>query len=719
MPGPFTPAEVARYYKVRGPGIRQTGHEWRGPCPLHVGKRDSFAVNPLTGDWFCHSECGRGGSLIDFEIELSGKTFSEGAVEARAIVGRLGDLRKGAIVSTYDYVDEDGKLLFQCVRHEPKHFSQRRPDGSDRWIWNLQGVRRVLFRLPTLKDAETVLIAEGEKDVLNLVKRGFVATCNPMGAGKWRTEYSDQLAGKQVVIFPDNDEVGERHCVDVARSLQGKATSVRIVRIPVGKDASDWIAAGATRDDLLKAIGVAAVYSDRAASDTPAKSTDWASQLLMSDRGAPRAVLANAITALRLAPEWDGVLAFDEFSLGTMALKDLPWQASLVGAEWTDHEDRLTADWLQHHGIYVTVEIAGLAVQTVAKDRTFHPVRERLDALKWDGVDRIHSWLSAYLGVKPTEYTAAVGARWLISAVARIYRPGAKADCALILEGEQGLMKSTALKTLAEPWFTDEIADLGSKDAAMQTRGVWVIEIAELDSMSRADVSKVKGFISRTNDRFRPPYAKRLIESPRQCVFAGSVNHCTYLRDETGGRRFWPVACTRIRLEELERDRDQLWAEAVARFRDREPWWLDTVELNLAAEQEQADRYEGDAWDELIADWTKGRQSVSLDEVLTLCLVKPKATWAQFDRTRIARCLRALGWERFKAGPRSVREWRYRRRAASHSLPVSQPVSQEWVESGSPETLEKQPSTTSVHVAQCFRAGARENEVSVQCPGNS
>src|SRR5271170_1715417 len=245
-------------------------------------------------------------------------------------------------------------------------------------------------------------------------------------------------------------------------------------------------------------------------------------------------------------------------------------------------------------GIYVSVEIAGLAVQTVARDRTFHPVRQELNALKWDGTRRIDGWLSLYLGAEPSQYTSAVGSRWLISAVARIYDPGAKADCALILEGDQGLMKSTALKTLAEPWFTDEIADLGSKDAAMQTRGVWVIEIAELDSMSRADVSKIKGFISRTTDRFRPPYAKRLIESSRQCVFAGSVNHSAYLRDETGGRRFWPVACNRILIEDLERDRDQLWAEALVRFEAGETWWLDTLELIRTAEREQADRYESD-----------------------------------------------------------------------------------------------------------------------------
>jgi hypothetical protein len=190
MPEPFMPGEIARYYKVQAPGIRQRGKEWRGPCPLHQGKRDSFAINPRTGEWFCHSECGRGGSLIDFEIELGGRAFAEAAREVRAICGRVESQKTGAIACAYDYVDENGELLFQCVRLHPKNFRQRRRDGHGGWIWNLEGVRRVLFRLPTLKGAALVLVAEGEKDVLNLVKLGFVATCNPMGAGKWRSEYS-------------------------------------------------------------------------------------------------------------------------------------------------------------------------------------------------------------------------------------------------------------------------------------------------------------------------------------------------------------------------------------------------------------------------------------------------------------------------------------------------------------------------------------------------
>jgi predicted P-loop ATPase len=299
--------------------------------------------------------------------------------------------------------------------------------------------------------------------------------------------------------------------------------------------------------------------SSRAASRTSC--TIWRNRLIVNQDGNPKPLLANCITALRAAPEWASVLAYDEFSLKTVALKPAPWAGAATGGEWSDNEDRLTTNWLQHQGVFVSVEIAAQAVQTVAQDKRFHPVREYLDSLKWDGLVRIDGWTSLYLRAERNEYTAAVGARWLISAVARIYQPGVNVDCCLILEGPQGSKKSTALKTVAGEWFTDEIADLGSKDAALQSRGVWLIEIAELDSMSRTDVGRVKSFMSCGTDRFRPPCGKRLIHSPRQCVFGGSVNHSTYLRDETGGRRFWPVTCTNIQIDELRRDRDQLWAE--------------------------------------------------------------------------------------------------------------------------------------------------------------
>lgn len=396
-----------------------------------------------------------------------------------------------------------------------------------------------------------------------------------------------------------------------------------------------------------------------------AESAVWRDGLLLNLNGTVKPVLANAITALRCAPEWAGVIAYNEFAHFTVMQRPAPWMKpdAAAAVDWAPNEDILTTEWLHHQGIFVSVEATGQAVEAVARERPFHPVRKYLKDLVWDGTHRLQSWLADYLGVDPSPYSTAVGSRWMIAAVARVFEPGCKADCCLILEGEQGIRKSTALRVLAQPWFTDEIADLGSKDAALQTRGVWVIEIAELDSMSRSDVGKIKAFMSRATDRFRPPYGKRPIDSQRQCVFAGSVNHGTYLRDETGGRRFWPVQCKApvIDVDALADVRDQLWAEAAYLYFDGKPWWLDSVTLNREAAEEQADRYEGDPWDELILEWAGIRESVSIAEVLTSCLEKKKDLWTQTDKNRVARCLRAQGWVRYNSGPRRAREWRYRR----------------------------------------------------------
>jgi len=205
-----------------------------------------------------------------------------------------------------------------------------------------------------------------------------------------------------------------------------------------------------------------------------------------------------------------------------------------------------------------------------------------------------------------------VGAKWLISAVARVLNPGCKVDTSLFLEGPQGSFKSTALRILAGNAFsTDDIAELGSKDSVVQTRGVWIIELAELDSMTASEVSRVKAFISRQVDRIRLPYGRRVIEAKRECVFAGTTNvfagttnNDTYLKDESGGRRFWAVKVGVINLDQLQRDRNLLWAEARERFFAGNAW-LDTQSQVAAASEEQQDRFQGDVWDEKIESVTK------------------------------------------------------------------------------------------------------------------
>ena len=375
--------------------------------------------------------------------------------------------------------------------------------------------------------------------------------------------------------------------------------------------------------------------------------------------------MANALLALRGAEDWQGVLAYNEFRLAAVMMKPPPWRKAednhWTPSPWTDHENSLTANWLQHNDICVPISVAAAAATAVAKDNSFHPVRDYLVKLEWDGVERVEQFASKYLGAEDTPYHRLVSKCTLIGAVARITEPGCKADHVLILEGPQGIGKSTSLSCLFEPWFSDEIADLGSKDAAMQLSGVWCIELAELSSMTRGEIERVKAFVSRRADRFRPSYGRNVIEVPRQTVFVGTTNSDAYLRDETGGRRFWPVRCKSIKPKLIGCDRDQLWAEAVTLYKAGTPWWLsEKAAVDLAREQ-QNDRYLDDAWQGAITRYVEAKESVSIDDIfLNVLDMVDKARWGRNELMRIVQCLKAMGWEKYRT-PRPGRQWRYRR----------------------------------------------------------
>jgi predicted P-loop ATPase len=394
----------------------------------------------------------------------------------------------------------------------------------------------------------------------------------------------------------------------------------------------------------------------------------WKDRLLITSTGSPRPLLANAIAALREHPAWFGVLAYDEFARETILLASPPWDARVSQWQqraWSAHDDLLVAEWLQRQEIAVSSMVAAQAVEAVSRDRSIHPVKEYLESLQHDGKTRLETWLSEHLGAVRTNYHEEVGRTIMIAAVARVFQPGCKVDTVPIFEGAQGARKSTAIKTLFDPWFSDELAELGSKDAALQTRGVWGLEVSELDAMTRTEVSRIKSFVSRTTDRFRPPYGSRLIESPRSCVFWGTTNATGYLKDETGGRRFLPIKIGRIDIDKLSRDRDQLWAEAVARFSAGEAWWLTNKSVLAEAEQHQRDRYIGDPWESVINVFIGGRNEVAVNEILQDALHLEKGRWGQTEQNRIARCLTSLGWSRVQVRTGDKREWKYRRPVTS------------------------------------------------------
>jgi putative DNA primase/helicase len=307
-------------------------------------------------------------------------------------------------------------------------------------------------------------------------------------------------------------------------------------------------------------------------------------------------------------------------------------------------------------------------LQVVAQERRYHPVREQLESLVWDGTQRIKSLLVDYFGAEPNAYTPAVGQAFLISMVARVYEPGCKADCCLVLEGPQGIGKSQGLRILAgAEYFCDRLPDLSTKDALIQLRGVWLLEVAEFVTFKSADVAKIKQFLSSPEDQYRPPYGYTNKRFPRQCVIACSVNDANYLRDHTGNRRFWPVACTVINLAGLAQYRDQLWAEAVQLYKQGTPWWLSHEQEQLAAQQ-QEQRTERDAWEDVVTKYIASCEAndiheISQEQVLMHALQKPIGTWTRNDQMRVARILTTIGFKRVRGGvdPKGKRPWVYRR----------------------------------------------------------
>jgi putative DNA primase/helicase len=401
------------------------------------------------------------------------------------------------------------------------------------------------------------------------------------------------------------------------------------------------------------------------------KQPDWSDELILDEKGEVKANLANLILILRKGPDWRGVLAFDEFATRVVIKRrppfdesNAPWTADTA---WTDHHESSTRVWfLRVAKINPAAGDVGRAVQAAARHNAFNSVKDFFEGLKWDGVPRLESWLQDYFHVEDSEYVRAIGPRYLISAVARIYKPGAKVDHMIILEGPQGRLKSEALRTLAieDDWFTDRLSHVASKDAALEVAGVLLIEIAEMDALTRATASAMKSFITRRRDRFRPPFGKHTIDRPRQCVFAGTINPVAggYLKDPTGARRFWPVACHgMIDRDGLEQVRDQLWAEAVYQFKAGAPWWLETPELEALATAEQSARFAVDAWDERVCEWLGDRIDIGLGEVLEHGLGLTPEQQTQVAQKRVVGILTRMGFEKRRPRTGRGREHRYQR----------------------------------------------------------
>lgn len=294
---------------------------------------------------------------------------------------------------------------------------------------------------------------------------------------------------------------------------------------------------------------------------------DFLEKLKRDRRGTPESDVFNCLIVLKYDPALKGKIRLDEFAHRLVVIDDLPWRGKDETPYWTDTDDACLRNYFATKYLIKGKGIIDDALQEVTQANKFHPVREYLTGLNWDGECRVDTLFIDYIGAEDTEYIRAVTRKWMCGAVARVMVPGIKFDTAIVLYGAQGLGKSLILERLGRKWFNNSLVDIKTKDALEQIQGSWINELAELAPTYKNDNEIVKAFISRTSDRFRSPYGRRTEEYPRQCVFAGSTNNLMFLKDRTGNRRFWPITGDKDRKTKnawdiTQDDIDQLWAEA-------------------------------------------------------------------------------------------------------------------------------------------------------------
>ncbi len=371
--------------------------------------------------------------------------------------------------------------------------------------------------------------------------------------------------------------------------------------------------------------------------------------------------LDRAMGALRSSPVLAEAFALDEMLKAVILERPLPSRGTdeLENDELPrvvrDTDVSRVQEYLQRHGLpRLSKDTTHQAVDLRAAERAFHPIRDWLGSLVWDGRARIDRWVTDYLGAEDTLYGRGIGAMFVTGMVARVIEPGCKCDYMVVLEGPQGARKSTACAILGGDWFSDSLPDVTTgKDVSQHLPGKWLIEIAEMSAMSKAEDAALKAFISRTTERYRPSYGRKEVIEPRQCVFVGTTNKSTYLRDETGGRRFWPVKVGAVDTDRLRADRDQLFAEALQRFRAGSRWWPDSSFEAEHIRPQQEERYEADPWEDIVADWLIGKRRVQISAVAKDALQIDTQRVGTADQRRIAAILERSGWK-------AVKDWQGR-----------------------------------------------------------
>jgi len=404
----------------------------------------------------------------------------------------------------------------------------------------------------------------------------------------------------------------------------------------------------------------------------PAPEELWRRRLLLNERNKPRDCRENIFLVLENHKDWQGVIAYDEFANRAVKRTPPPYARGEAGV-WTGIDDLRLGHWMAETENIVVRSTQALvdAIGLCASNHVFHPVRDWLESLAWDGTPRRDDWLSEALGVEKTEYAMRSGTYFLGNLVARIFEPGCIMRSVPVLEGAQERGKSTALRRLVgDEWFSDTHFDVGGKDAYQSIQGVWLYEISEMSSFNKSEAARVKEFVSSVSDNFRPPYERRNVKVMRQVCFAGTTNESIYLKDWTGNTRFWPLKTGDIELQWIDDQREQLFAEAMHFYRKGERRYPTREESKRLFEPQQEERELQHPWQPMVQEWLDAQtaQRVTIGDVLQDCLKFERSKLLDSHGVTVGRIMTRLGWERRRESE-PPRGWYYERPAKPGSAP--------------------------------------------------
>jgi len=583
--------------------------------------------------------------------------------------------RYGKPSARWTYRNAHGEVLGYVARYDPQ--GERKQiipwtwDG-ERWGMGQWPAPRPLYGLQELAERPdaAVLVVEGEKaaEAARRFAGPYVVVTWPAGAMAADKADWTPLAGRKVLLWPDADEPGRKAMERVAQIISASAAEVKILDVsdqPDGWDAADadfsnwdeckaWMKPRATKWKAKPAKPSAAV-AIAPSIDPETGEIDARPQLdlVLMPNGTPIMNLDNVVRAIESDQNLRGKIWYDEF-LDTIMTT---WQGE--ARQWKDADDVLLQLYMQRH-----VGLTRIGLQTchdAAVVAAFHDTRNEckdwLKSLAWDGVRRLSYLMSEGLGAPENTYTDAVGRCWVMSMVARVFRPGCKVDTVPVLEGTQGAGKSTALRILGGKWFTECHENVTHKDFYEVLKGHMLVEIAEMHSFTRAEVERIKGIISCQMDRYRKSYGRNTENHPRQTVLACTTNRDDWQRDDTGARRFWPVRCGNVNHDWLRDNRDQLFAEAVHLFNEGGSWW--DVPMDLQNEEVES-RRDADSWEAVISGWLWNQNRPTTSEILSDCLKIEIGRHDQIAQKRVGRVMRVLGWRTVitkSTNGRSFRAW--------------------------------------------------------------